>query len=266
MKRFQLLSDMHLEFIKKAPKPHVLAPNLILAGDIGKINTPGWTQFIEYCAGSWEHIFYVFGNHEFYNGHQFYHGSKSITQLKSDYVNYFSRYPNIHLLDNSGYDLDGLAIYGFVGWTRSPFETDCQARNEINDYNFIYKDKNNLITPEYITELANQDLDKFKLWIKSQTNPSLVITHFPPIRTGTSNPIYLSEPKQTNKYFAWDNLIKSEQIDTSALPIHTWVSGHTHWSYDLVDSETKIRYVSNQMGYLEEIKESNFNPGLVIEI
>jgi len=52
MVQFQLFSDMHLEYIKRAPKPSVLAPNLILAGDIGKINTPGWSQFIEYCAGS----------------------------------------------------------------------------------------------------------------------------------------------------------------------------------------------------------------------
>jgi hypothetical protein len=258
MRRFQLLSDMHLEFIKRPPKPPVLAPNLVLSGDIGKINTSGWRQFIEYCAGAWEHIFYVFGNHEFY------HSSKCITQLKSDYVNFFSRYPNIHLLDNSGYNLDGLAIYGFVGWTRSPFESVTLAQQEINDYNYIRESKHSLITPEYITKLANQELGQFVTWVGSQTSPCLVITHFPPICANTSNPVYLAQPRLTNNYFAWDNLVKSEQIDPTK--IHTWVSGHTHWSYDFIDPGTKIRYVSNQMGYLNEVGESNFNPGLVIEI
>jgi len=251
---------MHLEYIKRAPKPPVLAPNLVLAGDIGKINTPGWSQFIEYCAKSWDHIFYVFGNHEFY------HSSKSLIQLKSDYVQYFSQYPNIHLLDNSDYDLNGLKIYGFVGWTRSPFISETQAKDEINDYNYIWESKNKLISCQYINELANEELDKFKTWTEShtQTNPSLIITHFPPISSGTSNPIYLDQPRQVNSYFSWNNLIKSEHIDSTN--INTWVSGHTHWSYGFIDPETDIRYISNQIGYLNEISETKFNPGLIIEI
>ena len=258
MVQFQLFSDMHLEYIKRAPKPSVLAPNLILAGDIGKINTPGWSQFIEYCAGSWENIFYVFGNHEFY------HSSKCIPQLKSDYIQYFSQYPNIHLLDNSEYDLDRLKIYGFVGWTRSPFESEIQAKDEINDYNYIWESKRKLISCQFITGLANLELDKFKTWISNQNKPSLVISHFPPTSSRTSNPIYLSQHRQLNSYFAWDNLIKTEQIDPTN--IKTWISGHTHWSYDFIDLDTNIRYVSNQMGYRDEFGESNFNPGLVIEI
>jgi hypothetical protein len=59
-------------------------------------------------------------------------------------------------------------------------------------------------------------------------------------------------------------LIKTEQIDPTN--IKTWISGHTHWSYDFIDLDTNIRYVSNQMGYRDEFGESNFNPGLVIEI
>ena len=262
MHKFQLLSDAHLEFCKQHLKPKVLAPNLILAGDIGKLESNVWKQFITYCSANWKQVFYIFGNHEFY------HDNKSICLLKLEYLEFFDQYPNIHLLDNSSYLLDDIDIYGFVGWTRSPFQSQSLAQQEINDYNYIADDKGNLITPKFITQMAQNDIDKFKNWLScrssQETRRVLIITHFPPICVGTSNPIYLAESRIVNKYFSWENLLKSEKIPHDQ--IHTWISGHTHWSYDFIDSTTGIRYISNQMGYSSEISDSNFNPTLVLEI
>lgn len=260
MHKFQLLSDIHLEMTRSYPKPQVLAPNLILAGDIGKLESNIWRQFINFCSANWEKVFYVFGNHEFY------HSNKTLLQLKTEYAQYFNQFSNIHLLDNSSYSFDGLDIYGFVGWTKSPFATQRLAQESINDYNYIADDKGNLITPKYVTRLAQDGIEKFKSWLGSRANstPILVITHFPPICENTSNPIYLAEPRIVNQYFSWENLIKSDAIVHNQ--IHTWISGHTHWSYDFINSETGIRYVSNQIGYRSEITESRFNPDLVIEI
>lgn len=264
MVQFQILSDIHLEMVSKHPKPPVLAPNLVLAGDIGKVDSKLWKQFIDFCSVNWVHVFYVLGNHEFY--HEF----KSYEQLNREYADFFSQFPNVHLLDNSSYELDGIDIYGFVGWTRSPFPTQNIAQNKINDYNYISDDLGNLITPRFITRIAEDSINQFKTWIDSRSGeqdhnkPILIITHFPPISTNTSNPIYLSEPRIVNQYFAWENLIKSEEIQSTH--IHTWISGHTHWSYDFIDSDNKIRYIGNQIGYRSELGDTRFNPKLVIDV
>jgi len=31
-----------------------------------------------------------------------------------------------------------------------------------------------------------------------------------------------------------------------------WISGHTHWSYDFTDELINVRFLSNQIGYLDE--------------
>ena len=45
-----------------------------------------------------------------------------------------------------------------------------------------------------------------------------------------------------------------------------WISGHTHWSYDInIDN---VRYISNQIGYKNECLsgETNFEPDKIFEI
>ena len=66
---FQLYSDIHTELSKKSyPEITPTTKYLILAGDIGKITTVNFKQFITYCSERWEKVLYVFGNHEFYGG------------------------------------------------------------------------------------------------------------------------------------------------------------------------------------------------------
>ena len=69
---FQLFSDIHLELLKssKFPKIKPLTDYLFLAGDIGKINTPNYELFFDYCSQNWKKVFYVLGNHEFYNSNK----------------------------------------------------------------------------------------------------------------------------------------------------------------------------------------------------
>jgi hypothetical protein len=91
------------------------------------------------------------------------------------------------------------------------------------------------------------------------------MTHFPPIRSGTSHPQYLSqnlqEERKANLYFAWpDDTI--EKFNLKNVPV--WISGHTHWSYDF--EEEKTRFLSNQLGYKSEIGSTCLNEEGVYEI
>jgi hypothetical protein len=80
--KFQYVSDIHLEtyqntskvLFKTILKPS--APYLALCGDIGYPGAQLYKPFLEYCSKHFEHVFYIAGNHEFYND------TKSIKFLK----------------------------------------------------------------------------------------------------------------------------------------------------------------------------------------
>ena len=87
------------------------------------------------------------------------------------------------------------------------------------------------------------------------------MTHFPPTRSGTSHPKYLAEKRTANSYFAWPN----ESIDKLNLRnVVTWISGHTHWSYDF--EKNGIRLISNQLGYKSELGDTGINQDGLYEI
>ena len=90
---------------------------------------------------------------------------------------------------------------------------------------------------------------------------TIVITHFPPIRTGTSDPKYLAQKRLANLYFAWpdDTLNKFTLKNVLA-----WISGHTHWSYDF--EKNGVRLIGNQLGYRSEIGNTGIKEDGIYEI
>lgn len=251
---FQVFSDIHIEIIsknetyKEMPK---LADNLILAGDIGKITDDRFREFISYCSKTWVKIFFVFGNHEFYGNH-------SINRLKNQYIEFFSSFNNVFLLDSNYHKINNVIIYGFTGWTRPIFKSTSKSKEKLNDYNQI-RCENGKLTVGNILSMAETGLNNFKIFIDDVNSgvinceKIIVITHFPPIGEGTSDPKYDNDD-ELKRYFSWNNLLEDENIDCKKIKI--WVSGHTHWSYDFEKSD--IRYISNQVGYyFEDIETGN---------
>lgn len=246
---FQLYSDIHIELSKNLfPRIPISAKYLILAGDIGKITMVNFKEFIKYCSSNWEKVFFVFGNHEFY-------GSRSIDHLKGQFRTFFDDFENVILLDSEYYILDNLVIYGFTCWTKSPYTVASIAKQYLNDYKQIKTTRGNL-TPDYVNALVERELEKFREFIikvnndEIECNSVMIITHFPPIRDGTSNPLYLDRGNShpINMYFAWNNYLLDNDIICSKIKI--WMSGHTHWCYDFILDN--IRYLSNQIGYSDE--------------
>lgn len=257
---YQVYSDIHTEFSKKKfPKIIPTAPYLILPGDIGKITMDSFRDFISYCSSKWIKVFFIFGNHEFY-------GSRSIETLKIQYREFFSTFPNVILLDSEYTIIDNTVIYGFTCWTRCPYQKLSDAKDNLNDYNQIRTIKGKL-TATYINELVDYETLKFKEFIDKintgeiECDSLIVVTHFPPIREGTSDPIYSegrSKSDPINEYFSWKNYFSTNNIVCDKLRV--WISGHTHWCYDLVKQITNpqngttnnVRLIANQIGYSGE--------------
>jgi hypothetical protein len=113
----------------------------------------------------------------------------------------------------------------------------------------------------YVNELSETSYNKLKQHLSSATKPTIVMTHFPPIRTGTSDPKYLIQGRIMNSYFTWPDETLND-FDLTKVPI--WISGHTHWSYDI--NKNGSRFVGNQLGYKSEIGKTGLNEDGLFEI
>ena len=88
------------------------------------------------------------------------------------------------------------------------------------------------------------------------------MTHFPPLQEGTSSPAYSIQPLYLKNYFAWNNILK----DLNLKNVPLWLSGHTHWSYDIMYTNNNTRLISNQLGYKQEISYTNIVQDGLFEI
>ena len=242
----QVFSDIHLEFKQNFPRIVPTCDYLFLAGDIGYIDVKIWSLFLKYCSKNWKYVFYVLGNHEYY-------GPTPMVDVIQQYKTCIGKkYTNVHLLNNESYQIpDGPLVYGFVGWTKSPFLTSYEAQCTINDYNNMYIKKGIPITPESITNIANHDIRELINFLQNiQVGTNLIImSHFPPSSSVSAHPLYNKENSvELTSYFSWENLVNNELKDVICRAnVRCWIFGHTHWGVDC--EESGIRYISNQLGY-----------------
>ena len=250
--KFQLLSDIHMEFLQKFYQIKPIADYLFLAGDIGKLALTNYKYFFEYCSKNWKKVFYVLGNHEYY------HNYKNINLLNAEYKQFFSKFNNIYLLDNNGVEIEDnnkkYFIYGTTLWS-NPKTTDF-----INDFIHIKtkndKDWNDNITLEQFKNLHSNSMNQLIKNIKNNKN-IIVLTHFPPLRRinkfTTSDPKFKDDDLSTyfsnqllNDYLNKFDITEKEFYQNIIL----WMCGHTHYSFDF--SYNNTRFISNQKGYQHE--------------
>jgi len=239
--KFQLFSDIHLEFYKSFPRIPKLENYLILAGDIGKINTPNFKEFFDYCSKNWLKVFYVLGNHEYY------HSNKSFNRLNEDYHIFIKQYPNVFLLDNSHYDINSnLRLVGSTLWSNPSSTEGFMDFKQIKDVNEHIKNKLE-ISIETFKRLHKESVEYLTSEILKNDKNLLVITHFPPSQQNTSHPKYKNTSQSTRNYFASnmaENLPKTHKIKA-------WIFGHTHFSTS-IQLSNNINLISNQIGYPNE--------------
>jgi predicted MPP superfamily phosphohydrolase len=262
----QVYSDLHIEFLKQIPEIQPVAKYLFLVGDICQLNHPLFFKFFDYCALRWEKIFYTPGNHEFYSG------KKNYKQLNFEYeLKFKERYTNIFYLNNKSVSLnDEIDIYGSIFWTDS-CNSDLNDYREIKQFSEITK-QNIPIDYNFIKKISDEDLKSISNYLNKSTKKTIVMTHFPPVQNGTSNPVYFNQSQNLKDYFAWNNILK--ELNLNNVPL--WLSGHTHWSYDIMYNDdgnnnsnsnlNNTRLLSNQLGYTREIGFTNIVQDGVFEI
>mgnify|MGYP000117108522 FL=1 len=243
---FQIYSDLHIEEYDDYPRLPVLKDYLILAGDIGKIGHRPFTQFLHYVNNNWKKVFYVLGNHEYYDNYLTY------IELKEMYKNLFKNFNNIILLDKKKVELNNIEILGCTLWSYYPSRA---PDNYVNYLQNIKEKKNHL----FINDLSKDSYNKMnmedKQWLLENYNPkkkTIIITHYPLRFNGTTHKKWENEIYKS---------IFANEINIVTNNILYCVSGHTHYSHNFKHQYENIYYISNQKGSKDERNdyENKFN-------
>jgi predicted phosphohydrolase len=257
-----LMSDLHLEFKDVIPPEFpVIAPNLILAGDIGRPDVPSLRKFLLAQCQRFEHIFYVAGNHCFYEGEY----EDRLEQLRElDNLN-----PRIHFLQNKSYLLpNNVRILGTTLWSHVPQETASRIGRSLNDYRYIWIVEKHNVPDGKVKRRRRITVDDTNEWHAQQhawllqeiqqarenREHVVVITHHAPVRRDTCS----IEDEESGLMDAFVNDHDADCVD----PVRLWVYGHTHRSTDLTINSTRV--VSNQVGYAHE--NCGFRPNMSITL
>jgi len=194
---------------------------------------------MDYVNENWDIIVYVLGNHEFYSN------SKSMPCLLELYETKIGeKWPKINLLVNETmcieWDNTTWVVIGSTAWGSA----DYSLVLSINDFKKIksYNDHEHLkpITVKEYQTLHNSDMEYIMDEIV-QGFPTIIVTHFPLTREGTSDPIYGNQSDAMKRYYA------NELHDKlKGNPNLTMVAGHTHYAYDFIMDD--VRYIGNYGG------------------
>lgn len=246
---FQILSDLHLEIGQQYEEFQIppKAPNLILAGDIGRLIDYGsYLKFLASQTSSFERVFLVLGNHEFY-GMTFDAGIEKARQLEKEP----SLGGRLVLLHQTRWDdpASDVTVLGCTLWSKIPEQSAGITAAKINDFRKIQGWTVDTHNSRFTSDLA---------WLETQleaisaphtlppTKPTravLVVTHHAPCVEGTSHPKDSGNP--------WSAAFATDVLDDrgrSTSGIKCWVFGHTHFTTEIL--KQGVRVMSNQRGYV----------------
>ncbi len=225
---FQLYSDLHLELTNDFTRFPRIHDTIILAGDIGHINSQNFRDFIRFCAEQWKYVVYVPGNREFYSD------DTSFRELKRKYKTFCSKFHNVYFLYRRHVRIRGVLFYGATMWTPSD---RCQKKI----HNFDQKDE------------CWKDLQSLQTFLMKHNmhRQKIIITHFPIISNNVCHPKYNSQPQEFKRYFSsnWWNVFPEEIVQGIMCILY----GHTHKSGRQVQRNTWC--IANQQGYQHELCE-----------
>jgi predicted MPP superfamily phosphohydrolase len=237
MKRLQLISDLHTEFLRGKEEQFIddlpIAEKLdflVVAGDTVVIaSQPEYIVDVIFSKLSKmaEHVLVLMGNHEYYGS--------SKKQADDAFAGVLRNYQNVLWLDNEGITLSGVRFFGGAMWYPNADGLNQIYEHQINDSRLIrqfnWAEKENAL----FTNAA----------LKFVTPDTIVISHHMP-HPACIDPKYVGST--LNRFFMSD---QTEVIATKRPRL--WLAGHTHDRSDTTVEDTRI--IINPLGYPNE------NPG-----
>lgn len=263
--RLQYVSDLHLEFHDRKNNGNIpcemfvkpSAEYLALCGDIGFPERPALLTFLSWCSRNFKEVYWLPGNHEFYNGgleKKSTHAEKlELCQRLCD------GFKNVHFMFRKVRQVPGwnLRIAGCTMWTRIEPEDDMKVLMGMNDVRQIYVDEGENAMPDDFRRWHAED----KAWLADEISRAekaqesmIVLTHHLPSYKLVHRK-YEGHP--LNFCFA----VNLEEMMKS--PVRGWLCGHSHTGCEVEINGVKCGL--NPFGYPGE-PSTSFNREKVLEI
>lgn len=245
--RIQLLSDLHLESQSYTLKNSKHADVIVLAGDICTLRQRDRLRGL-LAATDFKPTVMVTGNHEYYGS--------SLINVDYQLGMILGAYPNVHLLNNSYMEIEGIVFAGGTLWTdfALPFTFNGRTASDpplaarlavegISDFRHV--------RDLFPSTMLKHHVECFSVIAaaKSLGRPTVVVTHF------------LPSPQSVNERFKGEPLNSYFASDCEALMgdnVLAWLHGHTHCSAYYRVNGTQV--VCNPRGY-----SSTENPAFLDE-
>ncbi|MGV6943770.1 metallophosphoesterase [Sphingobacterium kyonggiense] len=247
--KIQIISDLHLEF-GMSELSFDNADIVVLAGDIN-LGTKG----IEWIQKKIKNkpVIYVLGNHEYYKGSY----PKTLNKVKA-----LAENSNVHLLEDSFIDIDGIRFHGCTLWTDfsifgDPIHYGIICQGSMNDYKMIKRD------PSY-SKMRTVDVFKIhqasRLWLEqslenSDMSKNIVVTHHAPSLQSVPEQ-YKNDPVTAAYASNMEEFILSHQPDF-------WIHGHIHTPSRYLIGKTEV--ICNPHGYIDEVY-NGYEKELIVEV
>jgi hypothetical protein len=218
--------------------------------------------FFEHCAAQFDHVIYIAGNHEHYNGDY----ATSIPHLKSK----LSYLKNLHVLEKETITLGDVTFVCGTLWTDMNKEdprTLSSIRGMMNDYRVICNSSKKVTFKSYMPDPENPDKDIFTFQERDATfcpedsvqdhkamlavireavaeNPAgkfVVVGHHSPSKLSTK-PQYQDDVIVNGAY---SSDLSELMLDHPQIKL--WTHGHTHHEFDYMIGTCRV--VCNPRGY-----------------
>lgn len=252
----QIISDIHLEFLREIPATfdNIATPSakvLALLGDIATLHTPILESFFVWCKDNWEHVLYLPGNHEYYNGNC--KNPLSMSEIDCQLEKLCIK-TGVNWLANRVLDIEGHRFIGSTLWSKVPVDYRFRVGSGLNDYRRIFVSSEELLSVEVTNSLfevnRNFIISSLESSISENISSVVVLTHHTPCMNGTSDPIH----DNSSLRFAFSTDISLP--DHLNERIRFWCCGHTHYNFNFLhchEGREFYRLISNQRGYFGDV-------------
>lgn len=247
----QYCSDLHLEFRENREflGRHPLVPAgdvLLLAGDVVPFRSQArHRDFWDFVSGNWEQVYWVPGNHEYYDW-------DVVPGRLHDNLR-----QNVHLVNDLVVVMGTVRVVFTTLWSRISPEKAWRIENGMSDFSLIHYQGGRLTAPifnmlhdgslTFLTEALREPSDV----------PTVVVTHHVP--TFRNYP-----PKYKGSVLSEAFAVELEDLIERERPAH-WIYGHNHCNItDFTIGATALH--TNQLGYVAYGEQQGFAPDKVLTI
>jgi predicted phosphohydrolase len=243
--KIQYCSDLHIEFPanKTYLQANPLKPEgeiLLLAGDIIPFaEIENENDFFNFLSDSFEHSFWIPGNHEYY---------RSDISKRTGILHEKIR-SNVSLLNNTAIDHKGVRLLFSTLWSKINPALELVIQKSIADFRLIKNDGKKITVDDYDQLYENCRAFLVKELSNVTDQKTIVVTHH--------LPTFFNYPEKY-RYSELNTAFATELCDLiEPLDVEYWIFGHSH---EIVPDFKigKTTLTTNQLGYVDYGEHLNF--------